>query len=243
MILVWMVVVMRLSWMLCRLLVSILPTVVAPVCDVTPVSTVLDVKLLMRSILWALLVQAILMNLPLGIGVNRVVMVLVTVCLCRDVVLLVWVILVGPYGACVARQSFSILVVVVWLGWLRWTPMLRCLGCRTVGLTRLLWPAVLTMTMPLSDLILLTLVSSRGMTADLMLSSIFDLWAWNRELTLLKNIMIGCFVLVILWVWVNASWTRCLALLMHPPSSLGFPMPRKKELVEPVIVPVTTAPL
>lgn len=160
------------------------------------------------------------------------------------------VLMPGDNGSPLARQRWMTRAVRRTFGWLMWTPMLRCLGCNIVGLTTLTWPEVLTITMPLSDLILLSLARNRGMTAALMLDEMFALWACSSELTLLTNMTIGPLLVVCLWVCPKTTWTRCLDLFMNPPSSLGFPIDRNMLsfvlafLVSvPVMVPVTSAPL
>lgn len=228
-----------------------------PVCEMTPLSTVLEPKLPKQRILPLLPVQAILRKWPLpDLEHTCLIACRTTVVIAVLGLLLRLDRLLGRKGSWDVRHPVTTLVVVRVLGCLTPTPMLRCLGSRTVGLTTLLWPSVLTMTMPLRFLMLLTLDSSRGMTAPLILSDILEFWAWNSELTLLKNMTIGTFLSVPLWVCRKISWTRCLALFIHPPSSLGFPTPRKKDCLvlkflwveippvrEPVMVPVTSAPL
>lgn len=63
-----------------------------------------------------------------------------------------------------------------------------------------MWPDVLTITIPLSDLMLLSLERNRGMTAALMLEEMLELWACSSELTLLTKMIIGPLLVVCLWV-------------------------------------------
>lgn len=63
-----------------------------------------------------------------------------------------------------------------------------------------MWPEVLTITIPLSDLMLLSLERNRGITAALILEEMLELWACSSELTLLTNMIIGPLLVVCLWV-------------------------------------------
>lgn len=121
--------------------------------------------------------------------------------------------------------------VVLVLGCLILIFMLRCLGCRMVGLIMFFWLEVLIMMIFLSFFILLILLSSCGIIVVLMFEEMLVLWVWKIEFILLKNMIIGVFFDVFLWVCWKISWMWCFVFLMNLFSSLGFLMLRKYDFV------------